>query len=1177
MSAERRGQLPDQVDRERAATIFDRNLVVTAGAGTGKTALLVERALNLIGSGRQEIRSIAAITFTEKAAAELRQRLAAGLDALQQLATRDADPASLLGGTEAERAWRWLRSHAGSPAEAIRSRALTALADLDAAAISTIHAFCAEILRRHPDEAGLDPGFAVDEGPAFSLVFAEEWERFLLDELGAAPSREALWEKVLMLPDALGDVRAVGRSLAGLGIESGGSRDVGERFSGLMKDLASQIRKEITGLLSAASGMNPNMTTYLSGAAQLLADYAEHGPEGMAGVRTPLSLDAFLDRPGAPEPGKLLTGADPEEVKRLARKSREMITLLARVDEERVSRIVSAAGPLARRARSRFLAGGHASFDALLQIARKLLAENLAIRGSLGARFKTILVDEFQDTDPLQYEILFFLAEEGKPPATDPWCARLAPGHLFIVGDPKQSIYRFRGADMEAWRRAVDHVLSCGGEELTLGASFRSPEGIVEPVNRLFEAWMAPESAADRLYEPDYRRITSARGGGARAPLVEIWSVKAEGLSEASRRGEAEAIARWISANLGGEEATGEPLRLNHVAILLRALTHAGLYAQALRRAGIPYVVEGGRGFYERSEVADLLAFLRAVHNPRDGAALLAVLRSPAGGVDDVELARFASAGGRLDGLTPSISTEPFPGVARTLRLVGEFRAQARGKPVDRIVSDALRVSGLLLLHASAHEGPQRLANLKKIAWRASEVARRGLSLEETLEFLDLEYHAEVAQGEAPLADETVEAVRILSVHKAKGLEYPVVIVPDIGRQEAWQENREAGAVMVQHGSIRFPAVRLRSGHINAARAWHALSSRRHEAAEEKRIFYVACTRAKRRLILVNSRFGKASSLWRDSLGNLGYRVDDGAPPAPGPLAEGWILHSVVEPGLNDAAAGDAAPDPRWRRAAEEFERVRRRATEGAIPPTRRPSGAGRGDDRVAEATFESEEGGDGPRAARPRSNLGSDARGERMIDVTVAQLAGSAVHAALQRWDFRDPARLRSLGESEADRVARETEEDRGDANPGAQVRAETAAILDGFLASPLRGELAARLEAQPEGWRSGALGGLREMPFVQESVAATSAGGNGASCWLGACDLVYQDEDGTVVVADYKTDRVEGDPAAAARKHEPQLAIYAGAIRQAVRSLAPPPRIRAEVLFVRHGIRVSLEGGSL
>jgi ATP-dependent helicase/nuclease subunit A len=1144
VSAQPTAPLPDARDRERAATILDRNLVVTAGAGTGKTALLVERALNLIGSGRRKISTLAAITFTEKAAAELRQRLAAGLDALQRLASEEKDPSRLDRKSEAERAYRWLRTCEDVPSESIRSRAAAALTGMDAASISTIHAFCSEILRRFPDTAAVDPSFSVDEGPAFQILFEQEWERFLLAETGPKPSRPDLWRRVLTIPGALGDVRLVGRDMALLGLweEPGGDGGIDAGMATrLMQELASTERARLMALEAETSGMNPNMVDYLAGAAQLLDDFSTGGPEAMAATRSPKSLDDF-QKQGIPAPGKKLEGAEPEEVRKRATAARSLIRLLARVDEERVRLIVEAADPLARRARSRFLASGYVSFDALLQITRNLLAKEPRIRRAQASRLGTILVDEFQDTDPLQYEILFYLAEAKGEDASDPYRTRLAPGRLFIVGDPKQSIYRFRGADMEAYRRAVDHVLACEGEELTLSASFRAPTEIVEPINRLFGAWMSSGSKEDLLYEAAYQPIASASGpSGSAEPLVEIWSVQADGNVEAKRQAEAAAIASWIAAGAGG--------RPGQVAILLRALTNAGIYAQALRRAGIPYVVEGGRGFYERQEVGDLLAFLRAALTGRDGAAVLAVMRSAVGGVEDAELARFVSAGGRLDGtgVKPDEAAS-FQGVHRTFRLLEEFRNLMPGRAVDEIVSEALERTNLLLLHASAFEGAQRIANLEKIATRAAEIARRGLSLEETLDFLEREYRDEVAQGEGPLADETVDAVRILSVHKAKGLEYPVVILPDIGRREVSHESRETGAVLVRKEARSLLGAALSGGQINMARAWHSCAGRLHEAAEEKRVFYVACTRASRRLILVNSAEGGARTPWRHALSALGYDTRAGFPPDD-VLCEGMVRHRL-ETGRGMEARGRATePDPAWQEAAARFQAISRHAAGRSVPPARWPAGAG--DQRVAEGDPSSED------EFQPSSRPERPGR-------LVARLAGTAVHAALEGWDYADAEDLLMLASKEAERAARR--EEAGAERDGLvrEVSQEVTCIVEAFLDSPLPSRLSPFLSGEGDPREDPLASGIREMPVLHRDDVDDDS-----PCWLGACDLVYRDANGAIVVADYKTDHVEGDPAKAAERYAEQLDVYARALRAAL----PEEKIRAEVIFVRAGLSVSLE----
>ena len=1120
--------LHDARDREKATTLFDRNLVVTAGAGTGKTALLVERALNLIAGAGVPVDSLAAITFTEKAAAELRARLASGLDELRRLAAGRIEPATLERDTEARRAYAWLRTAAGRPAGEILGSAAAALDDLDAATISTIHAFCSEILRRFPREAGVDPSFAVDEGAAFSRLFEEIWEEFLLEDLGPRSPRGDLWREALLVPGALEAIRELGRGMAPSGVPSGALSDgaayVPAEVQEILGRRIQEVRAAVMDVLARGSGMNERMRDFLSGSAQLLIDFLSGGADAMAAVTSPMSLDEYLKE--APRsPGKGLAGVDAGEVTRAARAAQSLIRRLATVDEKTVAPIATAAIPLAARAREALLAAGLVSFDGLLRLTRDLLAERPEIRREAASRFRTILVDEFQDTDPLQYEILFFLTEEEGAAAADAYGAKLAPGRLFIVGDPKQSIYRFRGADMEAYRRAVGHVVACGGELLTLSTSFRSPSEIVDPINRLFKEWIGPPPGEESIYEPPYERIVPARGPGGEGPRVEIWSVEARGSAEVRRRAEAEAIAAWIA------QSAGKPIAYKDVAVLLRALTNAGLYAQALRRAGIPYVVEGGKDFYERPEVTDLLAFLRAAANPNDGASVLAVMRSPLGGAPDAELARFAAAGGRLD--LPEggrAETAPFPNVARTLRMLREFRAEMRGRPPDAVVRSVLEATPLPLLHASSFEGAQRIANLRKIVATAEDLARRGLGLEETLRFIEEEFEGRRAEGESPLADETVDAVRILSVHKAKGLEYPVVVVPDIGREARHQDPGGTDAAWLPRGAGGWLAVRIDRAGTNVAWAFKCEEDRLHEEAEEKRVFYVACTRARERLILVNSN-DRRKAPWRDALAALGYEIQEGLP-EDGDLCGGLVAHRRVAARPAGAAAPAMALDPRWAEAAARFEEVAGAAAASASAPIRWPAGAR--DERAAEAAVPPgsapEEGDRPPR----RPSAGRD----------VARLAGTAVHAALERWDFRDGAALKASARTEAARAARD-DRDRGGGGPDrtAEVEAEAIRILEGFLASPLPARLA----------RSEIL--AREMPVIVQD--------EGGATWIGSCDLVCRGGDGAIVIADYKTDLLDGEPSEAAGRYREQMEIYRRALARAL----PGATVRAEILFVRTG----------
>ena len=1127
--------LSDAADRRRAATEFGRNLVVVAGAGTGKTALLVERALNLVAGEGIPIREMAAITFTEKAAAELRERLAAGLEELHALAAGGARAETAGRATEAARAFAWLVDEAGVEAGLVAERALAALLDLDAASVSTLHAFCSEILRRFPREAGVDPAFRVDEGPIFRSLYEEEWDRFLQDEMGPGARRAAVWRRALGIPGALDAMHALGPALASFRLPWDPAREPAYPAGGareLVAEETAPVIDRIAGIVRRASGMNRNMEILLDLSTGYMNAFAQGGAAAMDSVQGAWTLREYLAKKNV-SPGKGLQGCSPEEVKETAREARRLVLALSRVSEETIAAIVEAAAPLARRARERLLASGYVSFDGLLRLARDLLARHPDIRRELGARHRAILVDEFQDTDPLQYQILFFLAEEDGGRSSDPYEARIAPGRLFIVGDPKQSIYRFRGADIVAYRRAVARIAACGGDRLTLSNSFRSPSSILVPLNTLFAGFIGDGTAEE---QPAYEAIVSAlepeEGAG---PGIEIWTVTAEGHVEERRRAEGEAIAAWIAENLGRRDATGEPLERRGIALLFRALTSVAVYAQALRSAGLEFIVEGGKNFYERPEVGDLIAFLRAASNPNDGAEVLAVLRGPLGGVDDVELAAYAAAGGRLDAPWPSgMDGSRFPGVRRTLEFLEAFRSGMRGQAPDEIVRSALRQTPLLVLNASQFEGPQRVANLNKLSARAEDLGRRGLSLEETLAALEEEFQESREEGESPLADETVDAVRILSVHKAKGLEFPVVIVPDLGRERAsgglpgleaaWVERRDEGLL----------ALRLKDGTTNTAWIRHARSMRRHEEAEEKRVLYVACTRAKRRLILVNSNeTGQAP--WRDALEALGYSVAERCP-SPGPLAGGAVEHRIVTSTAARAVPGPAILDAPWREAAQAYERaaVSLAATR---PPLRSP----------ASASDISQAGGSEPleglrRAAPPhRGRWGDLAR-------DTARLAGTAVHAALERWDFKSRGRLRDLARQALDRVMEEESDGAVPAALRAGVIEETGRIVEEILRSPLPARLASR----------SILG--REVPLIFKDERGVT--------WSGVCDLVYRDERGAVVAADYKTDRLDDEPGAAAERYRPQMQIYVEALRRAL----PGETVRAEILFVRTGISAAL-----
>ena len=1103
--------LPDADARHRAVTRFDCNLAVTAGAGTGKTSLLVERFLNLVLSRTGSLAETTAITFTEKAATEMKGRVAAALESIcEDGKTGDVSPPH-----EAARSLEWLRTEMGLSPEEIRSRAREDLDDLDSAFIGTIHAFCSDILRRHPLAAGIPPEFAVDDGIAQHAGFDELWLEFLGQEFGS-PTREDLWREVLSVFTE-SEIEDAARSLAlcpqacDLLAREGYRPLDGRTF--LAQEIATLRKQAETDREDAA---NPNMRRFLGDAIQILDIFSEQGPEGLHGL-TKEPLGGFWEQsvpsPGAGTP-KVLAGP----IKKRGVRIQRILKNLRMVDERSVGNLLEALRPFARKFRTLVHDEGILSYDDLLLITRNLFTDHPYICRQEAARNRFVLVDEFQDTDPLQYDILFLLAGESDG-------AQAEPGRLFVVGDPKQSIYRFRGADISAYLEARNRIVA-GNPPVSLVTNFRSRPGILSAVNRMFTDWMGPASEADRLVEPEYETLEPHREPKGGNPCVEIWSVdtpedaKIEDRRQEEARQIAAAIRRW---NDRGEHSFGD------VAVLFRSLIDIPIYVRALRDAGIDFVVDGGKAFSERQEVVESFALLRALANPADTVALLAVLRSPLGGVPDGRILSYVRKKGRLSWkATENPVLEEFPEIRRAFSFLGTWNKERRRTPLDRWVMRALTESEFLILTASHFEGAQRAANVRKLAEMiASLIRERGLTLEQAVDGLEEQFGRERAEGESPLADEAVNAVRILSMHKAKGLEYPVVLLPDLGRvKPSVRRETKVRILRIPAGEFLAIAVDGRSWLRNTAEARAKIEDGVHEKAEDKRILYVAATRAEERLILINSvRKSGAHTDWTRALEHWDYRIskEKGGSPFPpeGALAKNLIRHRVMTAesaiGMDEPGALDhLAP------AVRAFHAAGRKASGFDTPRFRHPSGD---DHAEAMASVPSGEEGTAP-MSRSRD---------------LARAAGAAVHRLLENWDFRNPSALREP----ARRVAAMTAP-AYDQKPSA-VEKEVEAILDGFLGSALPRRLSQAL----------ILG--REVPLLYRDAAGTVV--------YGYADLIYR-EGGAFHIADYKTD--DSPTPERAEAYRTQLEDYGAALQRAW-SLDTPPVL--EVLFLRTGESVRLD----
>lgn len=1011
--------------------------MVSAGAGTGKTTLLVERVLATIGSGEAPLSAMAAITFTDKAAGELRQKIAAGLTALGDLAEgRDVEPSGA-----AARAFTWLESAGVSPPQ-IAERVKRAERGLDRAVITTIHGFCSQILRQYPLETGLAPGFTIDRGLRGRREALEEWTAFLDDEMGPDGRRAVLWARLLRHFD-LDTLGEIGRALGGGAIPEDALTGTPRPFDlhAAWREPARQLSSEIDDTMARVAGLTDAPREWLTEAARALAAFADDGP---AAARAAIESAKRLSRDMSSVRTKKVSDTDAATLEALEGRAWPFLEGLLDHAPDVESDLFDALIPFVRRLRSRCIRAGLVDFDGLLVRTRDLLRDDPRVRAIVKRRFRSILVDEFQDTDPIQYEIIFFLAEPLEDAAADPFATHLVPGRLFIVGDAKQSIYRFRGADFAAYQRSVRHVVEQGGRQLALSSNFRSLPSVVRPINAVFSS-PAVWTTSDFLppYEPIDAERAAVDGSG-----VEVWTpaIAPKTLADERRRVEGQIIASEIAA-LVGNGTCG----YKDVLVLFRGFSSIVPYLRALLDASIPFVVSGGRDFVLRTEIVQAMAVLRAVADPEDEVARLAYRRSPAGGVPDTEL--FSEATG-ASGERPALA-------AADARLV-ELREKAADLPVDAAIRYVLEASGMLALSALAFQGAQRLANLEKLLRGASEIARDGRrSLVETLDALEEGFEAE-DEGDSPLADEDHDAIRVMTIHKAKGLEAKVVILADTAAERRGRQHRKIKVGTVPTGDGDHIVLETGSFRSSAAIAL-SLDEAPHEAAEETRLLYVALTRARDRLIVLGG--GRQNTPWSKAIA-------------------GWtdgVTRRAIAPAASATGRSPAPSTPSEAGAA--FESAARAAVQRATPALRSPS--------LADEY-------DAPHVAGA-------------LDPALARQVGRIVHARLAGVDM----------------------EARG------RAAAEAASILDSRAAAALRER-------------------LRTLDVVGREVPLLF--GESEAAWRGTIDLLYRDADGTLVVADFKTD-AEDD--GAADRHRAQLSIYARALSRAF----PDIRVRAELWMLRSG----------
>ncbi len=1158
----------DTKTRTLAVTEFSRPLLVEAGAGTGKTALLVARILAWslgpgweqaeaeAGGSAQDIAGrvasgVVAITFTEKPAAEMGTRLAEGL-------------ATVLAG----KLPHGLELAQLPEPEVCRERSRALLSVLDRYVLCTIHAFGLRLLARYPLEAGLAPGFQVDaEGFGVSRVVEDVVADFLANP---DSSLMAPWQ-VLGLrqigPEELTEA-LVAAVQQGVSPEAVGKFPLEEQLEWLTRELKEKLGKLAQTIAPLAQEKRLKKAGELWELASTCASHTGSSEEFLRQVVAELEAKGVLAKLNDWGRGKFAQ----TEVSVLAENAAavQMLSLwlvglwkAARLSEPQTLRAFLLLGEsflaeIYRRLRE----AGLVTYQDLLTGSVRLLSEHPHIARRERTRIKQLLVDEFQDTDRWQGRLVSLLALADEDPR---------PG-LFLVGDPKQSIYGWRSADLAVYDGFKEKVKKAGGEVCPLVVNFRSVPVILDEVERAVRPVMQEEPGMQPAFQelvPFRSRPEDTGFGEGKHRPVEYWVcwefdggiANRKTRMADSRELEANALAHHIFEL---HELYG--VSYSHMAVLLRAFSDADVYLEAMRQHGIPYATTHDPTYFQRREVLDAFCLLQAVADPEDELALLGFLRSAWAGIPDAawwELKKrgvfplvrelFGVDGERLSQLRRMIAevaqglSTLMPGRDRirgweqsalwALLCLGVLRQSFHHDPADVFVA---RVQSWLLpeaTEAARFPGRVRVANLE----RFFRFVLSGLPSFPTPKELvqALRRAVEEAQREGgsrpPEAD---EAVLVTTIHQAKGLDFPFVFLADVARGSRGNRGPVAGAWWLGSGESSADLV-LKVGKLATPNIVHLWAWQEQVAqAEAVRLLYVALTRAKERLVVSGhwpeqppsqalvSLLSHRENL--PDLENLAAKLDgNDRVEAGGAL---WVFPGAVRLPEVKAQKKLAAALP----VEEIKQHVMRLEKEQQQAQLRQQLPLGQA--VSAEAHEELRE-------------LLAAGEEKPLAGHNAATVAGTVVHRVLQAWDFgrdKDQELERQL---QLLATYAPVDADPQEVTAGVE---RARALLTRFRASPLFLEFCALGDR--------VLG--REVPVLLAGDSTKVAG-----FYTGAIDLVYRDN-GQVVVADFKTDAVEGEELMArARAYRSQGALYARAVAQAL-ELEHPPRF--ELWFLWSGQKV-------
>jgi ATP-dependent helicase/nuclease subunit A len=900
-------------------------IAVTAGAGSGKTRSLVGRYLHLLERG-YPIRSILAITFTEKAAREMRSRIRAALlphpDPLPQ---EEGATNSLL-----------------PMGEGLGMRE-----SIDSARIGTIHSLCAEILRLYPAEAGLDPAFDVLEEGLAAALKAEAIEAALAwateDAESAAlfgPLKESELRQVLgvllerrldiacLYTDDMDFVASNGKAPEEkIRVNLLNPRNLCSIFETALEDylqsqFASLAWQEALTDLSTRSAQSPDDKLELA-RREVLARWDEVQSACATGKWDTLLVSLAALRKSIDTRGGRKEAWDGAELaavrksmaalkehyeanlKLLAEKARFALDEQAAAHLPALLRLFNQVILEYQRRKDERQA---LDFDDLEGRAAQTLTENPAVRASLQAELRAVLVDEFQDTNQRQRQIVYALTGFSPLPKGEAPGARVV--ELFIVGDSKQSIYKFRGADVSVFRQAQRDIQASGGQRLDLDLTFRAHKELLETLNALLAPVLGETDDPARPWLVPFAPLHAHRQNPARETIQPPYVECHLGLGESAEDGRQ--VAAAALAGRLRELHQQEGFDWGEMALLFRASTHFPNYENALEAAGIPFVTVAGRGFYDRPEIRDLLNILAAIADPADDLALVGLLRSPAFAVPDAEIYQLRTSSLSLEdepGILAALRGSPVASHARALAIIAELRALAGRAPAAAVLKRLLDLTGYRAILASVPNGARLIRNVEKLL--ADAHRSRLVSLPAFLAYVRTLRDVGLREGEAPADAQTSGAVQLMTVHKAKGLEFPLTVLADAAYEP---RPRSAKAQVAGSGLL----LDLKDGDFHPA-AWQiaARLDDELEEAEDRRLLYVAATRAREKLLIsghVKAKKDGTLSIggWLDKLGLEQIQMgDDLSAPRTIPLNQpglGLTLYPVSTASGSDSPAPASTP-----------------------------------------------------------------------------------------------------------------------------------------------------------------------------------------------------------------------------------------------------------------------------